>query len=142
MIRIMASGVFDLLHPGHIYYLEESKKLGDELVVVVANDIVVERSKGKPLFDAASRAHMIGALACVDRAIVPTETDPSRYYQTVLDIQPDIITLGYDQTFTEQKLAEDLARHGWHGRVVRIGKYTGEDVSSSQLKRKIKHKGE
>lgn len=135
---IMATGVFDLLHPGHIYFLEESKKLGDELVVVVTNDTVVARSKEKPLFDAASRCHMVQSLACVDRAIIPTETEPSRYYRTVLAVGPDIITLGYDQTFSEQQLADDLGRYGWYGKIVRIGKYPGAEVSSSALKRTLK----
>lgn len=136
-MRVMATGVFDLLHPGHIYYLEQSKRLGDELVVVVANDTVVERTKGKSLFAAENRRHMVEALACVDKAVVPTETDPARYYRTVLDLQPDIITLGHDQSFSEAKLQGDLAQHGWQGQVVRIDKYPGEDISSSQLKSKV-----
>lgn len=138
-IRIMATGVFDLLHPGHIYYLEQSRILGDELVVVVANDTVVGRTKGEPLFSEVSRAHMVGALRCVDRVIVPTETEPSRYYQTVLDIDPNIITLGHDQKFSEAELEQELRQHGWQGKVVRIGKYPSEHISSSQLKQRIKN---
>lgn len=134
----MASGVFDLLHPGHIYYLEQSKKLGDELVVLVANDAVVTREKAKPVFDGASRRRMVAALSCVDRAVVPEETEPRRYYRTVLGIKPDVITLGYDQTFSEQKLASELTRYGWQGKIVRIGKYPGEEMSSSKLKAKLK----
>jgi FAD synthetase len=135
---IMATGVFDLMHPGHIYYLEQSKALGDKLVVVVTNDTVVTRTKGTPLFDEASRRHMVAALRCVDEAIIPTETEPDRYYQTVLDINPDIITLGYDQHFDEKELTADLAKHGWHGKIVRIERHPDHDVSSSQLKKKIK----
>lgn len=137
-IRVLATGVFDLLHPGHIFYLEESKKLGDELVVLVTNDTVVTRTKGEPLFDAESRKHMIASLRCVDKAIVPTNTDPKLYYQTVLDINPDIITLGYDQTFSERELRSELESRGWKGEVVRIGKYPAGDISSSKLKEAIK----
>lgn len=136
--RVMATGVFDLLHPGHIYYLEQSKKLGDELVVVVANDTVVARTKGKPLFEADSRKQLVAALACVDRVIIPVETDPRRFYRTVLDIDPDIITLGYDQIFTEQTLVDELARFGWKGQVVRIDKYPEAEISSSKLKNRLK----
>lgn len=135
---IMATGVFDLLHPGHIYFLEQAKSFGDELVVVVTNDAVVTRTKGQPLFDAASRRHMVAALACVDQAIIPTETEPERYYQTVLDVGPDVIALGYDQRFEEGALTAELAKHGWHGKIVRIGKYPDEEVSSSQLKERLK----
>jgi len=130
--------VFDLLHPGHIYYLEQSKKLGDELVVLIANDTVVTRTKGKPLFDADRRKHMVMALACVDTTFVPKETDPKRYYRTVLDINPTIITLGYDQTFTEQTLADELAHYGWFGQIIRIDKYPEAELSSSQLKAALK----
>jgi FAD synthetase len=138
-LRVMATGVFDLLHPGHIYYLEQSRALGDELFVVVANDTVVRRSKGEPLFAEESRAHMVGALRCVDTVIVPTNTDPSRYYQTVLDIQPDIITLGHDQKFSEVELEKELRQHGWDGKVVRIDTYPGDHISSSHLKQRIKN---
>lgn len=136
--RVMASGVFDLLHPGHIYYLEESKKLGGELVVVVANDTVVERAKKKALFDEESRRRLVAALACVDRAVVPAETEPRRFYRTVLDIKPDIITLGYDQSFNEEQLAKELSRYGWTGQVVRIDAYPEAELSSSQLKNQAK----
>jgi FAD synthetase len=135
--RVMATGVFDLLHPGHIYFLEQSKALGDELVVVVTNDVVAGQTKKQMLFDQESRRHLVAALACVDQAIVPTETEPERYYRTVLDINPDIITLGHDQTFTEQKLAEELAKYGWHGQIIRIDKYPDADISSTLLKSKI-----
>lgn len=136
--RVMATGVFDLLHAGHLHYLEASKALGDELVVLVTNDEVVRRTKGEPLFDAAHRGHLVGALRCVDQAIIPSETEPTRYYQTVLDIAPDIITLGYDQKFSEEVLASELAQHGWHGEIVRIDKLPHLEISSSQLKAKIK----
>jgi FAD synthetase len=134
----MATGVFDLLHPGHIYYLEASRLLGDELIVVVANDQVVQRTKGAPLFDAKARAHMVGALRCVDEVVIPIETEPTRYYQTVLDIAPDIITLGHDQRFSEDELTKDLAQHGWHGKVVRMEKYPDGEISSSKLKQQIR----
>ncbi len=135
---IMASGVFDLLHPGHIYYLEESKKLGDKLVVVVANDTVVKKAGKQPIFEAASRRHLVQSLACVDQVIVPEETEARRYYRTVLQINPDIITLGYDQEFDERALAEELARYGWKGRIVRISQYPSEEISSSKLKASLR----
>lgn len=137
-VRVMATGVFDLLHPGHIYYLETARALGDELVVVVANDTVVTRTKGKPLFDAESRRRLVAALACVDKAVVPDETEPKRYYRTVLEVAPDIIALGHDQTFTEHELAAELAKYGWQGKVVRLDKYPEEEISSSHIKNKLK----
>lgn len=140
LTRVMATGVFDLLHPGHVYYLEESKKLGDELVVIVANDQVVAKTKGQPLFGARERQRLVGALSCVDKVMIPKETDATCYYKTVLDARPDIITLGYDQQFSESDLAAELAKHGWHGKIVRIEQYPSGPISSSMLKKKLSKK--
>lgn len=137
LIRVMATGVFDLLHPGHLYFLTQSRALGDELIVLVTNDTVARRNKKQMLFDQDSRRSLVAALSCVDQAIVPSETEPERYYRTVLEIAPDIITLGYDQTFTEQKLSTELGQYGWHGQIVRIGKLPNKEISSSLLKSKI-----
>lgn len=138
LVKVMATGVFDLLHPGHLYFLEQSRAHGTELVVLVTNDEVVRQSKGEPLFDQESRRHLVAGLSCVDQAIIPTETDPAAYYKTVLSIAPDIITLGHDQHFDEATLAADLAVYGWHGKIVRIDKYPDGDISSSQLKAKLR----
>ncbi len=137
-IRIMASGVFDLLHPGHIFYLEQAKQLGDELVVVVANDTVAKQSKPNLIFSANDRKRMVAALAVVDKVVVPRETDPKRYYRTVLDINPRIIVLGYNQTFTEQKLLDELVDYGWKGQVVRAEQYPEEEISSTIVKNKVR----
>lgn len=137
-VTVMATGVFDLLHPGHIYYLEQSRALGDRLIVLVTNDTVVRQTKGEPLFDAAARAHMIDALQSVDEVIIPIETDRARYYQTVLALRPDIITLGYDQKFSEIELLSELQQHGWTGKIVRMEKYPHAEISSSVLKQRIK----
>ncbi len=138
-IRVLATGVFDLLHPGHIHYLESSKKLGDELIVLVTNDDYVRQTKGEPVFPAASRRHLIEALACVDEVIIPTETQPDQFYKTVLAIEPDIITLGFNQKFSGNDLKAEFARHGWQGDIVRIGPYKEAGLSSTQLKDKIRH---
>ncbi len=136
-VRVMATGVFDLLHPGHIYFLEKSRELGDELVVVVANDRVVSRTKAETILPAKTRAHLVGALRIVDSVVIPVETEEARYFQTVLDIAPDIITLGHDQSFSETKLQTELAAHGWQGKIVRIDRYPDEEISSSHLKKRI-----
>ena len=96
MVKVMATGVFDLFHLGHLHFLEAARKLGDELVVVVASDSTVKRRKHVPINDAETRVKMVEGMKPVDRAIVGGEGDP-------LDIvaleQPDIIALGYDQDF-------------------------------------------
>jgi len=116
LTRIVATGTFDLLHPGHILYLERSKALGDELVVIVARDVNVKH-KPKPIVPEDQRLRMIGALRVVDRAILGDESD---IYKPLKEIEPDIITLGYDQHFDPCALETELSRRGLKARVVRI----------------------
>ena len=135
MIRIMATGVFDILHPGHVHYLSESKKLGDELLVVVARDSTAHRNGKKPLFDENSRLKMVNELKPVDRAILGHEGD---IFKTVLDNKPDIITLGYDQNFDADKIEEKCRELGLSTKVVRISKYDGKRFqSSSEVRQKL-----
>ncbi len=76
MTRVLATGTFDLLHPGHLLYLERSKKLGDELVVIVARDVNVKH-KPKPIVPEDQRLKMVQALKVVDLAILGDEKDIS-----------------------------------------------------------------
>ena len=69
MTLVAATGTFDLLHPGHVLYLERSKALGDELVVIVARDLNV-RHKPKPIVPEDQRLRMVQALKVVDRAVL------------------------------------------------------------------------
>jgi FAD synthetase len=131
----MATGVFDILHPGHVHYLSESKKLGDELLVVVARDSTAHRNGKKPLFDENSRLKMVNELKPVDRAILGHEGD---IFKTVLDNKPDIITLGYDQNFDADKIEEKCRELGLSTKVVRISKYDGKRFqSSSEVRQKL-----
>ena len=123
MTRVMASGVFDILHPGHIHYLTEAKAMGDELVVVVASDKTVEQNKRKPIMDQQSRMLMISALSVVDKVVPGGEGD---MYDTVKDIMPDLLVLGYDQTFDEANLEEELLGRGIDAKVVRASPRTGD----------------
>ncbi|MEM3333979.1 MAG: adenylyltransferase/cytidyltransferase family protein, partial [Thermoplasmata archaeon] len=75
MVRVMASGVFDILHPGHIFFLEEAKKLGNELVVVVARDSTARKLKHQPIMNEDVRLKMVTALKPVDIAILGHEDD-------------------------------------------------------------------
>ncbi|MFP3872553.1 MAG: 3,4-dihydroxy-2-butanone-4-phosphate synthase [Candidatus Natronoplasma sp.] len=108
-IRVMAVGTFDIVHLGHLHYLEEARALGDELVVVVACDETVREHKHEPLNDEKTRREMMEALKPVDRAVVGDEEDR---YKTVEELDPDIIALGYDQRHEEEKLKQDLKERG------------------------------
>ncbi len=135
MIRVMATGVFDILHLGHAHYLSESKKLGDELLVVVARDSTAHRNGKNPLFDEVSRLEMVKELKPVDRAILGHEGD---IFKTVLENKPDIITLGYDQRFDADKIQGKCRELGLNTKVVRISKYDGKRFqSSSEVRQKL-----
>ena len=127
--RIVATGTFDLLHPGHLYYLEESKKLGDELWVIVARDINVKH-KPRPVITEEHRLAMVQALKPVDHAILGDKTD---LFRPIEEIRPEIITIGFNQLFNEQKLEDQLRARSIASRIVRIGKYIDGDLCSSRL---------
>lgn len=129
MKRIVATGTFDILHPGHLYYLEQSKKLGDELTVIVARDVNVKH-KPKPIIPEEQRRRMVAALQCVDRAILGDTTD---MFRPIEEIRPAVITIGFNQHFDEENLRQQLDARGIPAKVVRIGKYGNDGLCSSRL---------
>lgn len=118
MVRVMATGVFDILHLGHLHYLEESKKLGDELVVVVATDSTVRKKKHEPVTPQSMRLELVASLKPVDMAVLGREGGD--IFEIVKELKPDIITIGYDQPFDERHLEEELKRRHIEVRVVRM----------------------
>ena len=126
--RIVATGTFDILHPGHIYYLEESRKLGDELHVIVARDANV-RHKPRPVIGEAQRLRVIQALKVVDHARLG---DPTDMFRPIEEIDPAVITLGFNQHFSEEDLARALKERGIGARVARIGEYSGDPCASTR----------
>jgi FAD synthetase len=128
LTTVVATGTFDLLHPGHVLYLERSKILGDELVVIVARDVNV-RHKPKPVLPEEQRQRMVQSLKAVDRAILGVESD---IFLTIEQLKPDIITLGFDQHFDISFLETELSRRGLHPRIVRIEAHEPCDLCSSR----------
>ena len=127
--RVVATGTFDILHPGHVYYLTESRKLGDELWVIVARDENVKH-KPRPILPEAQRLAMVSALRTVDHAILGDHTD---MFCPIDDIRPAVITIGFNQYFDEEKLKGQLAERNLPAEVVRIGKYEDGDLASSRM---------
>jgi len=118
LVRVLATGVFDIIHLGHLHYFEESKKLGDELVVIVATDNTVRKRKHEPITPEAMRLELVQGLTPPDRAVLGKhDADIS---QSVTDIQPDIITIGFDQAFEPEKMEADLKSRGIDVKVVRM----------------------
>jgi len=136
---VLASGVFDLLHLGHVKYLEEAKKAGGrnaELIVIVARDSTVEKRKGKkPIMSENQRRALVESLKVVDEAILGYEKfDIGRVIEK---IKPDIIVVGYDQDGMAQTVNNYIEKQGLKIKIVKISKF-GEDELDSSLKIKQK----
>lgn len=136
---VLASGAFDLVHYGHIRFLEEAKKAGGKdawLVVIVARDTTVEKLKGRrPVIPEDQRRAVVEALKPVNEAILGY--GDLSFAETIKRIKPDIIAVGYDQRGIEGEVKRVVGAEG-KIRVVRIGRFGLEDLdSSSKIKRKI-----
>jgi len=105
---VMTNGCFDILHPGHIDYLERARALGDRLVVAVNDDASVRRLKGvaRPVNPLATRLRMLSALSCVDWVIPFSEDTPER---VVCEIAPDVLVKGGDYA-VDQIVGGDCVR--------------------------------
>ena len=134
MKRVMATGVFDILHTGHLHYLSEARKLGDELVVVVATDATVRKRKHEPITPEGMRVELVNALKPVDKAVLGREGD---MYEIVAQIKPDIIALGYDQRFDRKALERELKARGLKIKVVRLGKYEDDLNGTRKIIKKV-----
>jgi FAD synthetase len=127
--RVVATGTFDILHPGHLFYLEESKKLGDELFVIVARDANVKH-KPHPIIPEDQRLAMVAALKPVDHAMLGDRID---MFLPIEKIQPDVITIGFNQMFDAETLSAQLSARNLAPEIVRIGKFTDGELNSSRL---------
>ncbi len=114
--RVVATGTFDIIHPGHITFLREAKKLGDELIVIVAREKNVKH-KPKPVVPEEQRRKVVEAIKYVDRAILGDEED---IFKPIMELKPDVIVLGHDQHFDEGWLKEELKKRSLDCEVVRI----------------------
>jgi len=137
---VLASGAFDLLHYGHVYYLTNAKKAGGEdakLVVIVAKDRTVEKLKGsRPIMPEDERRALVESLKMVDEAILGYEN--MDLLKVIEKIKPDVIALGYDEERMERELKRLIAEKNLNIKVVRVGKFEEKGlVSSSKIKKKI-----
>lgn len=130
----MATGVFDLIHLGHVHYLEEAKRLGDELVVVVARDSTVRREKHEPITPEEFRRHLVESLKPVDKAVLGGEGD---MYQVVEELKPDIIALGYDQFHDAERIEKELKERGLDVKVVRLTELDGDLDGTRKIIKKV-----
>ena len=139
MVRVLATGTFDLLHPGHLLYLSKARELGDELFVIVARESMIKH-KPKPIIPEEQRLAMVQGLRMVDKAMLGNESD---MFEPLKEINPDIIALGKNQYFNEEYLKERLNYKGLNAKIVRINSFEqGELCSSAAIIRKIQKERE
>jgi len=125
---VLAGGVFDIIHPGHIYTLNAAKALGDVLVVVVATDNTSEKmKKRKPLHTQEQRQELVNSLSMVDLCLVGQEDD---IFKTVNRVRPQIIALGYDQIHQEKFITDGCKKIKLEAKVARLQSPIPESSSS------------
>lgn len=129
---VLAGGVFDIIHPGHIHTLNSAKALGDVLVVVVATDTTAQKmKKRKPLHKQNQRKDLVSSLSMVDLCVIGQEGD---IFKTVEIIKPEIIALGYDQVHQEKFITDGCRKLNLDIKVARLQSPVPE-ISSSEIER-------
>jgi len=136
---VLAGGVYDVLHLGHLAALTEARSLGDVLVAVVATDVTVGMLKGrKPLFPEEDRRALVEGLKPVDKAILGYEDVGMGYEQVLKEVMPDIVAFGYDQENLEHSVREIIERNHLNIQMVRLSKFDHERyLSSSSVKQRF-----
>lgn len=137
---VVASGTFDLLHLGHVKFLEEAKKAGGEnaeLIVIVARDHTVKSRKGKnPVMPEDQRRALVESLKVVDEAILGLENFSIE--KVIEKIKPDVIAVGHDQDGIEREVQKAIKEKNFDIQVAKIGRFGKRELdSSSKIMRKI-----
>ena len=115
---VLAGGVFDIIHPGHIHTLNAAKALGDVLVVAIATDKTAQKMKKRPpLHNQELRCELVNSLSVVDVAVIGHDKD---IFQTVKMVKPNVIVLGYDQVHQEKFISDGCKRINLDVKIVRL----------------------
>ena len=129
---VLAGGVFDIIHPGHIHTLNAAKALGDVLVVAIATDKTAQKMKKRPpLHNQELRRELVSCLSMVDIAMIGHEED---IFETVKEVKPNIIVLGYDQVHQDKFIADGCKRINLDVEIVRLQSPVPE-LSSSKIEK-------
>lgn len=127
---VLAGGVFDIIHPGHLHTLRAAKSLGNVLVVVVATDKTAQKMKSRiPLHNMELRRDLVNSLSMVDYAMIGHEDD---IFKTVEVVRPDIIALGYDQVHQEKFITDGCKKINVNVSIARLQSPI-PDIKSSKI---------
>lgn len=128
----MAFGTFDLLHPGHKYFLKQAKRRGDYLIVIIARDSTVKAVKGKmPIHNEKQRQQAVKGLNLADKAVFGSL---SNKYAAIKKYRPDVICLGYDQKFFVDKLQRKLSEFKLETKIIRLKPFKPNLYKTSIIK--------
>jgi len=129
-LKVLIAGNFDVIHPGHIYFITEASKLG-KVTVVVARDETIKKFKGRaPIFDENERKLILENLKMVEKVILGDQKD---FFAPVIKENPDIIFLGPDQY--SSWIEERISKSGLNTKIMRLDKRL--PYSSSELKKRF-----
>lgn len=127
---------FDIVHPGHVYFLQQAKSHGDRLITIVARDQNVLKFKGRaPLHDENKRKQDVQDLNISNLVELGHESD---YFFAIQKYKPDVIALGYDQTYLVKELSTFLYANGYKTELVTIEDFGPDEHKSSIIKEKMK----
>jgi FAD synthetase len=131
MKKVMVFGTFDILHPGHIFFLRQAKKYGDYLIVCLARRDTVKKVKGHfPHHSEADRRMLLKAVKYADKVVFGSKKN---YHHQILLQKPQIIVLGYDQKYFTKKLQEKLAKKGLNVKIIRLRPYKSRQYQSKKI---------
>lgn len=132
---VMAFGTFDYLHAGHENFLKQAKKLGTELIVVLARDNTVRSVKGQlPAHNEKTRLKNLRQTGWADEVILGNQTDK---HKVILQHKPDVIALGYDQYVFTQTLQKTLIDHNLDSEIIRLEAYFPQVYKSSLIRQQL-----
>ena len=126
MTVVLAGGVFDVLHIGHVQFLQAAKKMGDTLVVVVSR----YNHKREPVHTAQQRQKLVASLKIVDQCVIGDKSD---MFRTVKKIKPDIIALGYNQRHDINEIKDGCKKIGLDNIKIKRIKIKADGISTSKL---------
>jgi len=134
--KVLAFGSFDLIHPGHLFYLRKARALGTELEVIVARDDNILHWKGhEPVHSEKTRLEVVRALKPVDKAILGLKT--GNRLNSILKVKPEIVALGHDQKITKREVVNFLKKNNLKAKVVRLPAHQKKKFSSSNSRKRI-----
>jgi cytidyltransferase-like protein len=134
MKKVMVFGTFDVLHEGHRNFFQQARQYGDYVVCVVARDSTTRHVGKNVLQDENQRLQNVISTGLVDKAVLGNEGDK---YQVILEHQPDIICLGYDQSFFTHGLQTWLDKNSLSAQIIRLEPYEPEKFKSSLIRARI-----